>query len=407
MAALIRHAESRRVKLPARLTHRHLLRHIGVMIETRSEIQRIERLMPLAEALACIDRLVSPVAPRRIKLAKAVGFSLAETIVNRHAHPGSAMVLRDGIAVRADATLDASSYAPARLEGDPVFVNVGDLLPAGADAVAPLDAVELRERAVHALTPLAPGDGVLPQGADAEPGDVLGRAGTRLRASDVEALSVLGVTDVEVRDPLICIAVADQARDGIIHAIVRLLRMTVEAGGGYGVHAAPDRAGLSGALETPGSVAAVILIGGSGTGRRDRSVTELAGLGSVAFHGIGLVPGETAAFGTVAQRPVLIVPGRLDAALAVWLTLGRRMLARLAGYDDTEQGTSVTLTRKISSTLGLAEIVPVRCEAGGAAPLASGYLSLQSIAGADGYVTVPADSEGCPSGTQVQMRPLP
>ena len=30
-------------------------------------------------------------------------------------------------------------------------------------------------------------------------------------------------------------------------------------------------------------------------------------------------------------RPVLLLPGRLDAALAVWLVLGRRMLARLSG----------------------------------------------------------------------------
>jgi molybdopterin biosynthesis enzyme len=377
------------------------------MADPQPTTQRITRLTPLADALACIDRLVAPVAPRRIELAQAVGFSLAEVVVNRHPHPGSAMALRDGIAISADSTLDASSYAPVRLDGEPAFVDVGDTLPAGADAVAPLEAVELRERSVHALTPLAPGDGVLPQGADAAPGDVLGRAGARLRGSDVGALSVLGVSDVEIRDPLVCIAVADGGRDAVIDAIVRLLRGTVEAAGACVVAAPFDRAGLGGALDTPASSAAVILIGGSGSGRRDRSVSELASLGTVAFHGVGLAPGETAAFGTIERRPVLIVPGRLDAALAVWLTLGRRMLARLAGNDDTEQGTPVTLTRKIASTLGLAEIVPVRREAGGAAPLAFGYLSLQSIAAADGYVVVPADSEGFSAGTQVEMRPLP
>ncbi len=109
----------------------------------------------------------------------------------------------------------------------------------------------------------------------------------------------------------------------------------------------------------------------------------------------------------IERWPVLVVPGRLDAALAVWLTLGRRMLALLAGYDGTEQGTTVTLTRKIASTLGLVEIVPVRREAQGVEPLASGYLPLQSLARADGYIVVPADSEGFPAGAQVEMRPLP
>jgi molybdopterin biosynthesis enzyme len=137
-------------------------------------------------------------------------------------------------------------------------------------------------------------------------------------------------------------------------------------------------------------------------------VRELARLGSVAFHGVGLAPGETAAFGMFGQRPVLIVPGRPDAALAVWLTLGRRMLARLAGRsDDEEAHTPVVLTRKIASTLGLTEIVPVRREADGVEPLASGYLTLQSLTRADGYVRVPADSEGFPAGARVDMRPLP
>ena len=369
--------------------------------------QRIARLTPLADALASIDRLVAPVAPWRIGLAKAAGLTLAENIVNRYAHPGSPIALRDGIAIGADATLDASSYAPVRLDGAPAFVDVGDTLPSGTDAVASFEVVEVRERAVHALTPLAPADGVLLQAADAAPGDVLGRAGARLRASDVEALSVIGVSDVEVRDPVVCIAVANKGRDTVIEAIVRLLLRTVDAAGAHVLMAPPDSVGLGGALEQPGGDT-IILIGGSGSGRRDRSVSELARLGSVAFHGVGLAPGETAAFGTIERRPVLVIPGRLDSALAVWLTLGRRMIARLCGRSDVEEwGTAVTLTRKIASTLGLVELVPVAREAGGVAPLASGYLALQALARADGYVVVPADSEGFPAGARVEMRPLP
>ena len=39
---------------------------------------------------------------------------------------------------------------------------------------------------------------------------------------------------------------------------------------------------------------------------------------------MALSPGETAAFGFVGERPVLLIPGRLDAALAVWLMSGGR-----------------------------------------------------------------------------------
>jgi molybdopterin biosynthesis enzyme len=119
------------------------------------------------------------------------------------------------------------------------------------------------------------------------------------------------------------------------------------------------------------------------------------------------MPGETAAFGMIETRPVLVVPGRLDAALAVWLTLGSCVLARLCGREPDDEGMTVTLTRKIASTLGFAELVPVRREERGVVPLASGYLSPQSLARADGFVLVPADREGYAAGAQVEMRWLP
>src|ERR1700730_194492 len=46
-------------------------------------------------------------------------------------------------------------------------------------------------------------------------------------------------------------------------------------------------------------------------------------------HGVGLIPAETSAFGTVGPHPVLLLPGRFDAALAGWHMLGRAMLMRL------------------------------------------------------------------------------
>jgi molybdopterin biosynthesis enzyme len=375
------------------------------MVDLPPEIQRIARLTPLADALACIDRLVAPVAPRKVAIDQALGLGVAGDVVIKLVHPASAIALRDGVAVAADRTLDASAYAPAVLPGAPAFVDVGDALPAGTDAVAPIDMIEIRAAAVHAIAPLAPGDGVLPQGADTTPGDLLAREGVRLRATDLAALAALGLThDLHVCAPRIHITSAMPNPDRIVTAIGGLLAGAVAGAGGEAV--ASDRAGLEGTLDAPDETA-IILIGGSGSGRRDRSVADLARRGEVAFHGVGLAPGETAAFGTIGERPVLVVPGRLDAALAVWLTLGRRMLARLAGYEDAEPATPVTLTRKIASTLGLAEIVPVARVEGGVVPLASGYLPLQALARADGYVLVPADSEGFPAGAQVAMRPLP
>jgi molybdopterin biosynthesis enzyme len=152
---------------------------------------------------------------------------------------------------------------------------------------------------------------------------------------------------------------------------------------------------------------AIIVVGGTGTGRTDMSVRVLAGAGTVEVRGVALTPGETTAFGMVGQRPVLLVPGRLDAALAVWLTLGRHLLVRLTGGSGDVLGTLALLTRKHASPLGLAEVVPVHQRGDQAEPIASGYWPLQAIARANGWILVPSDSEGHPAGTEVVVRALP
>ena len=81
---------------------------------------------------------------------------------------------------------------------------------------------------------------------------------------------------------------------------------------------------------------AVIAVSGTGSGRRDAAVQTLARLGRVEAHGIAVSPGETAAFGFVGTRAVLLVPGRLDMALALWLLIGRHLIAKLAGGGITE-----------------------------------------------------------------------
>src|SRR5690606_20658109 len=115
--------------------------------------------------------------------------------------------------------------------------------------------------------------------------------------------------------------------------------------------------------------------------------------GSVICHGIGLSPGETAAFGTVNGRPVLLMPGRIDAVLACWLVLGRTLVDRLSSAkecdDERDLPIPAMLARKVTSTIGLAEVVPLHRADGKVEPLASGFLSLQSLAHADGWMLVP------------------
>src|SRR5690242_14791914 len=285
-------------------------------------MQRIARLTPVVAVLALIQARVAAVAPRRAAVSQEVAAELLRATLAEDVQPpqcpASAIALRDGFAVAAAEIADAGPYAPMPLSLTARRIDTGDILPRGTDAVAPLDAIALRGTRAEAIAAVAPGAGVLPAGGDSTPDSALRRSGEQLRALDLAVMASAGISEVKVRSPRLALARAGATNNAMLDAaqatlchwarqagcVVRTTRSLVEA------------------LDDI-QCDAVIGIGGTGSGRRDDAVQDLARLGQVEAHGIAICPGETAAFGFVGDRPALLVPGRLDAALAVWLLIGR------------------------------------------------------------------------------------
>jgi molybdopterin molybdotransferase len=282
---------------------------------------------------------------------------------------------------------------------------VGEALRSNGDTVAPLEAVTWRAGAGQVHAAMTPGEGVLMPGTDAGAGELLRQAGHRLRAVDVAAMQALGFTEARVRKPRVRIARAARGHDDITGAIAGWLAHAIAADGGEAVVTAPGRdvqAVLAG-----DEADATVMVGGTGAGPCDNTVHALRKIGAVEVHGIAVSPGETAAFGIANSRPVLVMPGRLDAALAVWLLLGRAMVAGLRGASEHLSAREDTLVGKITSTVGLTELVLVRHAGDGVEPLASKYLPLATLAQADGWLVIPATSEGLPPGARVTVYALP
>ena len=364
-------------------------------------IQRIARLTPLDAILALVQSRVAAVTSRRAPIAQTLGAVLAED-VQPHECPPRPIALRDGFAVAAAEIADAGPYAPLPLTLMARRVDTGDVLPSGTDAVAPLDAIALRGNRAEAVATVAPGEGVLPSGGDAAPPTALRRAGDRLRALDLATMAAAGIAEVTIRSPRLALACATGAKTPLLDAArATLSRCATEAG-----CVIRETSSLAEAL-SEGQCDAVIGIGGTGSGRRDDAVQELARLGRVEAHGIAVCPGETAALGFVRDRPVLLVPGRLDAALAVWLLIGRPVTAKLTGGSIDEQQTTASLRRKVTSTIGVTEIIPASCSGGMAEPLGSGYLSLTAFSRSDGWILVPTESEGFAAGSEVGVNRWP
>lgn len=370
--------------------------------------QTITRLTPLAEVLALIEQEAKPVTPRTLDVTAAGGRTLAVDAA-APARPTAALALIDGWALAADLTLDAGGYAPALLPRPPQRVEAGQPIPSGTDSVAPLDAVRVTQSGAEALATINPGDGVLPAGGDCDPVIPLRRSGERLRAVDLAVFAAAGIARVTVREPRV--RVLPLRGSGIIVAAARLIAGDIERRGGS-VRLDDASRDFSTVLAAE-AADAIIAIGGTGAGRNDANVHTLSREARLAVHGVALTPGETAALGFAETRPVLLLPGRLDAALAVWLTLGRRLLDRLGGANmmkETEPAQSLPLARKIASTVGLTELVPMRRnvdEPEKVEPLAIKYLPFSALARSEGWTLVPAESEGYSVGSRVSVRPWP
>jgi molybdopterin biosynthesis enzyme len=363
--------------------------------------QRIARLTPLGDVLVRLDALTKPVVPHASDLRAALGRTLAGHVVVGAAIPRAARALRDGWAVASDLTIDAGSYAPVPLPSA-LRVDTGEPLPAGADAVAPLDAVAIRNGVPHALASVAPSEGVLPAGGDAADGAPLMRMGRRLDRLHVALLAAAGVTAVHARAPRLRLVRARPQADAMIDAAIACI---ADAAAGMGGDVVTGEE-LAGALADT-AADAIVIVGGTGCGRNDTTVRTLASAGEVHAHGIAFLPGETTALATVRGRPVLALPGRLDAALAAWHILGQVMLMRLAASLEPLRLRTAKLTHKVASPVGFSELVPVRCEGPSATPIASSYVPLSALAQANGWIFIAPDSEGYPAETEVVVRPFP
>jgi molybdopterin molybdotransferase len=370
-------------------------RQVREMMGPSTFVQVITRLIPLPEALAAFDD-IEPVAGCSISVADSPGHILAADIIAPKALPPRPRALYDGVALCAEATLDASTFAPVLLM-DPIRIVTGATVPDGADALATVNAVQFRGDFAEIIAPATAGEGVLPVGGDCEAGAVLRRAGFRVRPSDAAVFTLAGITTISVRVPRLCIGYARES--DILRTVADMLALELQ------LQKISTRVMLLEDAMRDQNVDAVIGIGGTGEGTNDGSIFALQNAGRTVFHGVGLTPGETTAFGFIGEMPVLLMPGRLDATLAVWRILGKLLIARLCGNDEVEMTTTATLTRKVTSTIGMAEFVPLRIEAGKAEPLAAKYLPLSVLTDANAWILVPPASEGYQTGTSVTVQP--
>jgi molybdopterin molybdotransferase len=148
----------------------------------------------------------------------------------------------------------------------------------------------------------------------------------------------------------------------------------------------------------------IVIIGGTSVGEKDYAPRVLAEMGELYVHGVRLQPGKPTAFGAVAGRPVVCLPGYPVAALSDLYLFVRPALKKMAHLSDSLPKVPATLARKIPSKAGYLSLVRVALKDGEAEPIMiSGAGILSSVTRADGFVIVPEELEGFEAGETVEV----
>jgi molybdopterin molybdotransferase len=388
-------------------------------------------------ALAWLDAQYRPPRTELVPLGAAAARVLAISIVSGVDVPGFDRATMDGYAVVAESTEGATSYNRLPLvvigdslpghpfggsvvAGQAVRIMTGAPLPSGCDAVLPAEWVENEagtDNRISALTAVSPGKHVGRRGEDIAQGTALFHPGRVLRPQDLGVLSSVGVGEVRVAcRPQVRLVVtggellpSGSRAQGyrIVDANGPMLAALVERDGGV-----VDFPGLT--PDEPDAIVAalhaaadvVIVSGGSSVGIEDLAPTLVARHGELAIHGIAMRPSSPTGLGRIAQRLVFLLPGNPVSCLCAYDFFAGRAIRALGGRTRMWPYHSIraSLGRKISSPIGRLDYARVRLVDGAVEPLAvSGAAILSSTTRADGFVIVPADSEGFAPGTDVEV----
>lgn len=387
-----------------------------------------------------IDRC-APLAARPVAVDDALGCVLAQDVVAREPVPPFANSAMDGFAVRSADLAGASEARPVRLAvidtvlagaaalvevraGTAVRIMTGAPLPAGADAVVPVERsapagpehVDLHEAPVR-------GAHVRPAGDDVPAGSRVLTAGTLLRPGHLGLLASVGRRRPTVipRPRVGVISTGDELVDddrplgpGQIRESNR--PTLVAAARSYGVDAidlgsvADDHDAIATAIaEAAASCDAVLTSGGVSMGDVDLVRVVLDELADMVWMQVAIRPAKPFAFGVLRGTPVFGLPGNPVSSLVSLSLLAVPGLRRRAGRDDLDLPRVVAVAGSdlVRRPDGRTSFLRVSCVwADGrlvAQPVgAQGSHHLAAAASADGLAVLP-DGPGVAAGDAIDV----
>ena len=399
----------------------------------------IDGLKTVAEAIAVLD--VVGVSPRteQVGLLDADGRVLAADIAADRDYPPFDKSLMDGYALRAadamapgtplrcvgEVAAGASLSRPLA-SGECVAIMTGAPLPAGADAVVPIERTTRSGDAVTLSAAIKIGSAVASRGVESKIGRVLLTRGVRLEPAQLAVCAQVGAAVVSVfARPQVGILSSgdevipfDQQPTGaqvrgsnsiLLAALARRYGSEVIDLG----HVRDDPAAIAEKLRTP-DLDALLVTGGMSMGAYDFTPRVLRDLGyDLAVTKLKVKPGKPFVFATRDPDSPLTpfvfgLPGNPVSAFVCTVRLASRVLLRLGGASPEPTWATATLADNLPANGPREFYLPATVTAGVAnAPAWGGSADVFGLASANALIVRAANEAALPKGMSVAAILLP
>jgi molybdopterin molybdotransferase len=290
-------------------------------------------LRTIEEAQALVLARAQPLGAEPVPVAAAAGRISAQAAAATVDLPPFASSAMDGFAIRAgDApgrltVVDrAAAGSPAGLAlgaREAIEISTGGVVPAGADAVIPLEYVVKYDNTIEIAESVAAGAHVRPRGGDIATGDEVVPAGVRLGPAQIGALAAAGVAEIAcARRPRVAllatgselVAVGTALGPGQIYESNGLMLAAALAAVGADIELLPtvadDEPAHREALARGLAADVLVTSGGVSVGPHDlvRQIEAELGVEEV-FWRVAIKPGKPISFGVRDATLVFGLPG--------------------------------------------------------------------------------------------------
>lgn len=319
-------------------------------------------MISVDEALDLVLAEIEPQRSQSIDLTRAAGRILAEPIAAGHDAPPFDNSAMDGFAVRCSDLADAGRESPNTLPlqgeiiagddgslelqaGATLRINTGAPLPAGSEAVVPIEDVDLSESEVRFFGSVPTGQHIRRAGEDFKKGQQMLAAGHRIEPRALGLLASLGVRQVPVarRPRLALIASGDELVEpgrplaaGQIYNSSRYSLIPMLTSFGAEVHdlgvVGDDRARTREILEEALTYDIAITTGGVSMGSHDFIRPTLHELGArEIFWKVKQRPGKPLFTARTDRTLCLCLPGNPVSVFVTALIYARAALLKMQG----------------------------------------------------------------------------